>query len=68
MELWKKDVDDSGTPHESRLPGTYTVQGRTVEVKLPGSAPVTGTLGEGGALTFPEPLGAFTDNPSECDA
>ncbi|NOK22440.1 tetratricopeptide repeat protein [Corallococcus carmarthensis] len=68
VELWKRDVDDSGTPHESRTPGTYTVRGRTVEVKLPGAAPVTGTLSEAGALTFPEPLGGFTDSPSECDA
>ncbi|WP_223646400.1 tetratricopeptide repeat protein [Corallococcus sp. EGB] len=68
VELWKKDVDASGSAHESRTPGTYTVRGRTVEVKLPGSAPVTGTLGAGGALTFPEPLGTFTDSPSECDA
>ncbi|RKH52023.1 tetratricopeptide repeat protein [Corallococcus sp. AB050B] len=68
VELWRKNVDDSGTPRESRTPGTYTVRGRTVEVKLPGSAPITGTLSAAGALTFPEPLGAFSDNPSECEA
>ncbi|MBZ4331611.1 tetratricopeptide repeat protein [Corallococcus sp. AS-1-12] len=68
VELWKREVGDSGAPRESRTPGTYTVRGRTVEVKLPNAAPVTGTLSTTGALTFPEPLGAFTDSPSECDA
>ncbi|MCY1034911.1 tetratricopeptide repeat protein [Corallococcus sp. BB11-1] len=68
VEFWQREVDDSGTPRESRTQGTYTVRGRTVQVRLPGSKPVSGTLSTGGVLTFPEPLGAFTDSPSECDA
>ncbi|GMT98988.1 hypothetical protein KH5H1_31070 [Corallococcus caeni] len=68
VELWKKDIDDSGTPKESRIQGTYTVKGRAVTVTLPKAAPVTGSLDAAGALTFPEPLGGFTDSPSECEA
>ncbi|TSC20381.1 hypothetical protein FOF48_35520 [Corallococcus sp. Z5C101001] len=68
VELWRREVDDAGTPLESRTPGTYTVRGRAVEVTLPGAGAITGALGETGTLSFPEPLGAFTDSPSECDA
>ncbi|MBN8231921.1 tetratricopeptide repeat protein [Corallococcus macrosporus] len=68
VELWRKDVDDSGTPKESRIQGTYTVKGRAVTVKLPKAAPVTGSLDADGTLRFPAPLETFTDSPSECEA
>ncbi|RKG74465.1 tetratricopeptide repeat protein [Corallococcus terminator] len=68
VEFWQREVDDSGTPRESRTPGTYTVRGRAVEITLKGRKPVSGTLSTGGVLTFPEALGTFTDSPSECDA
>jgi hypothetical protein len=68
VELWRRDIDDNGTPKESRTRGTYTVKGRAVTVKLPKAAPLTGTLDADGVLRFPEPLATFTDSPAECDA
>jgi hypothetical protein len=65
--LWTKKVDSNGVPHLEQLPARYTVRGRSVELRVKGRAPLTGTLTPTGALTFPE-LGTFTDAPSECDA
>ncbi|WP_171818244.1 tetratricopeptide repeat protein [Pyxidicoccus fallax] len=65
--LWTKEVGTDGVPRPKEVAGTYTVRGRAVELRLPGRAPLVGTLTEKGALTFPE-LGTFTDAPSECDA
>ncbi|RKH68353.1 tetratricopeptide repeat protein, partial [Corallococcus aberystwythensis] len=68
VEFWKKDINDSGKAKESRIQGTYTVKGRAVTVTLPKAAPVTGSLDADGFLSLPEPLGRFTDTPSECEA
>ncbi|MBZ4419929.1 tetratricopeptide repeat protein [Myxococcus sp. RHSTA-1-4] len=65
--LWTKGVGEDGVPRQRQVAGTYTVRGRSVELRLKGRAPLVGTLTEKGALTFPE-LGTFTDSPSECDA
>ncbi len=66
--LWTKPISDDGVPGRPReVPGTYSVRGRQVELRLKGRAPLTGTLSDTGALTFPD-LGTFTDAPSECDA
>jgi tetratricopeptide (TPR) repeat protein len=65
--LWTKEVGDDGKPRLGEVPGTWAVHGRQVELRLKGRAPLTGTLTDTGALTFPE-LGTFTDSPSECDA
>lgn len=65
--LWSKTVDDAGTPKEEELPGTYTVKGRTVELRFPGMKPLKGTLTVGGALRV-DGLDTFTDSPSECEA
>ncbi|ATB38504.1 tetratricopeptide repeat domain protein [Cystobacter fuscus] len=47
--------------------GTYTLQGRTLQVTLPNEPPVQGTLTDKGALQLGT-LGTFTDLPPECDA
>jgi tetratricopeptide (TPR) repeat protein len=66
--LWRKTVDDAGTPREEELPGTYTVKGRAVELRFPGmKQPLKGTLTVNGALKVNE-LDTFTDAPSECEA
>lgn len=65
--LWTKAVGEDGVPRQREVKGTYTVKGRAVELRLPGRAPLVGSLSPTGALTFPE-LGTFTDSPSECDA
>ncbi|MFY2559525.1 hypothetical protein ACN469_17965 [Corallococcus terminator] len=65
--LKTRTVDANGQAQRIELGGTYSVKGRQVELRLQGEAPVTGTLTEAGALTFPK-LGTFTDAPSECDA
>jgi tetratricopeptide (TPR) repeat protein len=66
--LWRKTVDDAGTPREEELPGTYTVKGRAVELRFPGmKQPLKGTLTATGALKV-NGLETFTDSPSECEA
>lgn len=65
--LKTRTVDANGQAQRIELGGTYSVKGRQVELRLKGEPPLTGTLTEAGALTFPR-LGTFTDAPSECDA
>lgn len=67
VELWRKTVDDTGMPKEETVTGTYTVRGRTVELRFPGMKPLKGTLTVGGALKV-DGLDLFTDSPSECEA
>lgn len=65
--LTKRTPQEEGAPKEEEITGTYGVKGRTVEVRLPGQKPDTGSLDAKGVLTF-KALGAFYDFPSECDA
>jgi tetratricopeptide (TPR) repeat protein len=65
--LWTKVVGQDGVPRPQEVAGTYTVKGRTVELRLKGRSPLVGTLTPTGALAFPG-LATFTDSPSECDA
>lgn len=65
--LSRKKVNDEGQAKEEAVTGTYRVQGRSVEVRLPGMKPLQGTLTPTGALTLGD-LGPFTDSPSECEA
>ena len=65
--LWTRQPDKDGVPRPAEVPGTYSVRGRQVELRLKGRVPLVGTLTDTGALTFLE-LGTFTDAPSECDA
>jgi tetratricopeptide (TPR) repeat protein len=65
--LKRKTVDEEGTPKDEELSGTYSVKGRTLELRLPGMKPLKGTLTPRGALQVDE-LGTFTDSPSECEA
>jgi tetratricopeptide (TPR) repeat protein len=65
--LWQRLVQEEGPPQEQELAGTYTVKGRTVEVRLPGHKPLSGAMSDKGVLELEE-LGAFTDSPSECEA
>jgi tetratricopeptide (TPR) repeat protein len=67
LTLTRKVPQEEGAPKPETITGTYSVKGRTVEVKLPGQKPDTGTLNAQGVLTF-KALGAFYDFPSECDA
>jgi len=67
VSLGKKVPQEEGLPKTETITGTYTVKGRTVQVKLPGQKPDTGSLNAQGVLTFKE-LGAFYDFPSECEA
>ena len=67
LTLTKKVPQEEGAPKAETVTGTYSVKGRTVEVKLPGQKPDTGSLNAQGVLTF-KALGAFYDFPSECDA
>ncbi|QSQ25736.1 tetratricopeptide repeat protein [Pyxidicoccus parkwayensis] len=67
VSLWTKEVGEDGTSRLREVPGTWSVHGRQVELRLKGRASLVGTLNGTGALTFPE-LGTFTDSPSECDA
>lgn len=65
--LSKKVPQDEGPMKQESLTGTYSLKGRKVEVKLPGSKPDTGTITAEGVLQFKH-LGSFYDFPSECDA
>lgn len=65
--LWTRIVDEQGDENHGELPGTYTVKGRQVELRLMDQKPRKGTLTAAGALTFPG-LGTFTDSEPECDA
>jgi tetratricopeptide (TPR) repeat protein len=65
--LWNKVFSDDGKPRLEETAGSYTVSGRSVELRLKGRAPLSGTLETDGVLTFRD-LGTFTDSPSECDA
>lgn len=66
--LWKRTPQDEGAPKEEEIPGTYSVKGRTVTVKLPGYArPLTGSINAEGVLKLTG-LGDFFDAPSECEA
>ncbi|AGC45192.1 hypothetical protein MYSTI_03886 [Myxococcus stipitatus DSM 14675] len=65
--LWTRVVDEQGDENHGELPGTYTVKGRQVELRLMDEQPRKGTLTTAGALTFPG-LGTFTDSEPECDA
>lgn len=67
VTLWRKTLDDAGTPKEETLVGTYTVKGREVELRFPGKEPLKGRLTPGGALRV-EGLEVFTDSPAECEA
>lgn len=67
VTLGKKVITDDGPPKLQTFTGTYTVKGRTVEVKLPGQKPDTGSLNAQGVLRM-KTLGDFSDAPSECDA
>ena len=67
LTLTRKVPQEEGAPKAETVTGTYSVKGRTVEVKLPSQKPDTGALDAQGVLTF-KALGAFYDFPSECDA
>ena len=67
LTLIRKVPQEEGAPKAETVAGTYSMKGRTVEVKLPGQKPDTGSLNAQGVLTF-KALGAFYDFPSECDA
>jgi tetratricopeptide (TPR) repeat protein len=67
LTLTKKVPQEEGAPKAETVTGTYSVKGRTVEVRLPGQKPDTGSLNAQGVLTF-KALGAFYDFPSECEA
>lgn len=66
VTLTKKVPQEEGAPKTETITGTYSVKGRTVEVKLPGQKPDTGSLNAKGVLTL-KTLGAFYDSPSECE-
>jgi len=67
LTLSRKVPQDEGPPKQETITGTYSVKGRTVEVRLPGQKPDTGSLNAQGMLTM-KALGEFYDSPSECDA
>lgn len=65
--LTRKTPQDEGPPKAETIQGTYSVKGTQVRVQFPGEKPDTGSLDDGGVLTFKK-LGRFTDSPSECEA